>query len=164
VRYLMLDRIVRVECGRRIVAIKSVALSEDVFADHFIGRPIMPGAMMIESVAQAGTALIELTRRLRVKAVLVLVQNAKFRELVTPGDQLRIEAELISHDERTCKIDGVITVDAKPVMQAEMVFALHDADTIYLRPMLPVVYALYNVWLAGAETVGFEPPLERFGG
>jgi 3-hydroxyacyl-[acyl-carrier-protein] dehydratase len=159
-RYLMLDRIVRIECNRNIVAIKNVALTEDVFGDHFFGRPIMPGALLIESLAQAGTALIELSLRIRYKAMLIMVQNAKFRALVKPGDQLRIEAEIASMETATVRIEGSIYVDRTLVMSGSLVFGLKDASEVYLPQAQPLVQTLYNIWLTGAELVGFDPPLE----
>lgn len=154
----MLDRILRMECNRSIVAIKNVALTEDVFSDHFFGQPIMPGALLIETLAQAGTALIELSLGMRYKAMLIMVQNAKFRTLVRPGDQLRVEAELVAREKLTARIEGSIYVDQKPVMSGGLTFGLRDADEIYLPQTRPLVQMLYNIWLTGADMIGFNPP------
>jgi 3-hydroxyacyl-[acyl-carrier-protein] dehydratase len=156
----MLDRILRIECNRSIVAIKNVALTEDVFGDHFFGRPIMPGALLIESLAQAGTALIELSHRIRFKAMLIMVQNAKFRVLVRPGDQLRVEAAIASMEKSTVRIEGSIYVGSTLVMSGDLVFGLRDADEVYLPHARPLVHSLYNIWLTEAEMVGFDPSLE----
>jgi 3-hydroxyacyl-[acyl-carrier-protein] dehydratase len=64
-RYLMIDRVERIERGRRLTAVKNVSLSEDYFREHFIGSPVMPGALLIESLAQAATALLEISREHR---------------------------------------------------------------------------------------------------
>lgn len=157
-RYLLLDRILRIEFNRRIVAVKNVALSEDVFSDHFIGRPVLPGALLIETLAQAGTALLEVSNRIRLKAMLVMVQHAKFRALVRPGDQLRIEAEIVSLEKRTARITGSIYVDGRPVMNGELTFGLRDADEIYPPQFRPLVQALYDIWLTDAEMIGFDSP------
>ena len=67
-RYLFIDRIKTIECNKSITAIKNVALSEDVFIDHFIGYPVMPGALQIETVAQAATALLEVSANFKIKS------------------------------------------------------------------------------------------------
>jgi 3-hydroxyacyl-[acyl-carrier-protein] dehydratase len=161
-RYLFIDRILRIEANRSIVAVKNVALSEDVFTDHFPGRPIMPGALLIEALAQAGTALIEVSHQMRYKAMLIMVQNAKFRVHVRPGDQLRIEADLISVENRVGRIEGSIYVDQNLVMNGELTFALKDADEIYLPPVRTLIESQYKIWLAGADMIGFgateKPP------
>ena len=81
-RYFLIDRVIYLEYGKRITAVKCAALSEDVFADHFLGNPIMPGALQIESLAQAGTVLLEVSSNFKYKALLVMVHAAKFRELL----------------------------------------------------------------------------------
>ena len=94
-RYLLLDKIQHVELNRSIKAVKNVALSEDVYTDHFLAYPIMPGALMIECLAQAGTALLEISCNFSAKALLIMVEQAKFRSLVTPGDQLLISMNIL---------------------------------------------------------------------
>lgn len=89
-RYLLIDKIKIMECNKKITAVKNVALSEDVFFDHFAGYPVMPGALQIEAVAQAATALPEVSSDFKSKALLNIVDKAKFRRLVKPGDQLLI--------------------------------------------------------------------------
>src|SRR5512140_2782338 len=97
-RYLLIDRVTDLEINRKLRAIKNAALSEDVYSDHFFGYPVMPGALMIESLAQAGTILLEVSCRWTQKAVLVMVEKAKFRSFVRPGDQLIIDMTLSSND------------------------------------------------------------------
>jgi 3-hydroxyacyl-[acyl-carrier-protein] dehydratase len=158
-RYLMLDRIIRIESNRSIIAIKNIALSEDIFNDHFVGHPIMPGALLIETLAQAGTALIEISHRFRNKALLIMVQNAKFRALVRPGDQLHVEAEISSAEKSIVRLEGCIYVNQKMVMNGELTFGLKDADEIYAPHFRPLVQSVYDIWLTDAEMIGFDPPL-----
>jgi 3-hydroxyacyl-[acyl-carrier-protein] dehydratase len=155
-RYLLVDRILRIEINRNIVAIKNVALSEDVFTDHFFGHPIMPGALLIESLAQTGTALIELSQHMKYKALLIMVQNAKFRAQVRPGDRLRIEATITSMEKATIRIEGSIYVDQKLVMTSGLVYGLSNADEVYVPASRPLVQTLYNIWTADAEMIGFD--------
>ncbi len=84
-RYLLIDRIQQVEFEKQLLAIKNVALSEDVYSEHFFGFPVMPGALLIECLAQAGTALLEISSDFKKKALLVMVEHAKFRRFVHPG-------------------------------------------------------------------------------
>ncbi|MEZ4821440.1 MAG: hypothetical protein R2942_03125 [Ignavibacteria bacterium] len=87
-RYLFIDKIKSIECNKSITAIKNVSLSEDVFTDHFMGYPVMPGALQIETVAQVATALLEVSSDFSFKAILSIVEKIKFRKLIRPGDQL----------------------------------------------------------------------------
>ena len=90
-RYILLDRIEQIDHSRRLRAVKTVSRSEDFFTDHFPGQPVMPGALLIECMAQAGTALLELSNDLRIKAILVMVERAKFKAPVRPGDTLLVD-------------------------------------------------------------------------
>src|SRR6266852_5738821 len=130
-RYLLIDRIQRLECNKEVVAIKNVALSEDIYLDHFFGSPIMPGALLIESLAQAGTALLEVSANYRKKALLVMVQKAKFRCLVRPGDQLFVTAAIRSLENDHARIDGKIHVSDRLAMDAELTFVLKNAEEFY---------------------------------
>lgn len=164
-RYVLIDRIERLEIDRQIVAIKNVALSEDVFSEHFVGCPIMPGALLIESLAQAGTALLEVSLDSRKavhskvsvsvtkKALLVMVIRAKFRSLVRPGDQLRVSAKLISRGNDLAETDGIIHVGDRLVADARLVFALQDAENFYPGNVRQIVEAGYNVLLQDATII-----------
>ncbi len=94
-RYVLLDRITALEPPARARGIKCVTLADDVFADHFPGHPVMPGALTLESLAQLGGVLCEATMRLGgrndLHALLVAVERAKFRRLVRPGDKIELE-------------------------------------------------------------------------
>ena len=95
-RYVLLDRITALEPPERARGVKCVTLADDIFADHFPGHPVMPGALTLESMAQLGGVLCEATMRLRgrndLHALLVAVERAKFRRMVKPGDRLELEA------------------------------------------------------------------------
>jgi len=151
VRYLLIDRIEYLEANKFIRALKSVALSEDVFHDHFFGYPVMPGALLIESLAQAGTALLEYSTEFKKKAYLVMVEQAKFRKMVRPGDQLSVSGTLLSVSQNAAQMDGEIHVADKRVMDARLTFALDDADRFYPVKMRPFVEAIYDVWLEDTE-------------
>lgn len=153
-RYLLIDRIERLECNKEIVAIKNVALSEDVYSDHFFGAPVMPGALLIESLAQAGTALLEVSAHHKKKALLVMVDKAKFRTLIRPGDQLVVTAALRSLESEYAQMEGTVHVAGRLAMNAQLTFAIKDAGEFYSPRVRFLVEALYAVWLRGATLVG----------
>jgi 3-hydroxyacyl-[acyl-carrier-protein] dehydratase len=157
-RYLLIDRVRRLEPHRHITAVKCVALSEDIYSDHFPGFPVMPGAMLIESLAQAGTALLEVSSKLSKKALLVMVDQAKFRAFVHPGDQLVITMDVRSSDESVVQMDGAIRVDGQLVTDARLTFALKDPAQFYPPQTRFMMETLYDTWLKGAEIVGQTRP------
>src|SRR5258707_11299225 len=99
-RYVLLDRITTLQPPELARGIKCVALSDDCFADHFPGHPIMPGALILEALAQLAGVLLETTMRERapstdgseLHALLTMIDRAKFRHVVRPGDRLELEA------------------------------------------------------------------------
>lgn len=143
-RYILLDRIEQFEPARRLRAVKTVARSEDYFADHFPGQPVMPGALLIECMAQAGTAMLELSEDLRIKALLVMVERAKFRALVRPGDSLAIDVTLTSRDGAWARVNGTVHVRGRAVADASLTFSINDVDVFYpaaFRSMVQTAYA-----------------------
>ncbi len=154
-RYLLIDRVLRLERNRSIRAIKNVSLSEDVYADHFLGFPVMPGALMIEVVAQTGTVLLEVSEDFQRKALLAMVDRAKFRSIVRPGDQLIVDATLSSVNEDVAQIAAEIRVGETVVMDGRLVFSLQPSEQFYPQKTRHLVETVYDIWLEGAELVGF---------
>ncbi len=152
-RYLLIDRVLRLEVGKRLVAIKNVSLSEDVFTYHFVGSPVMPGALLIESMAQAGTALLELSSDMTKKALLVMVENAKFRALVRPGDQLQITVTTVSAADDLIRTSAIVKSSDLVVADARLVFALKDAEEFYPARVRHLIDTVYEGWLQGAEVI-----------
>jgi len=118
--FLLIDRVVEMERKQRIVAIKNVTFNEPHFQGHFPDYPIMPGVLMVEAIAQAGGALLlsEIPDRDSKLMLFTSIENARFRRLVTPGDQLRIEVTVLNWRSRAVKMSGSITVDGKLVCDA----------------------------------------------
>jgi 3-hydroxyacyl-[acyl-carrier-protein] dehydratase len=160
-RYLMIDRVFHLASFTRLTAIKNVALSEDVFADHFFGNPIMPGALQIESLAQAGTVLLEVSSRFTKKAVLVLVNTAKFRDSVRPGDQMKIEITVVSCENDLAQLDGAIHVGDRLVTTGRLTFSLQPIDDYYPRRARFLTRMLYENFLRGTTLVGVELPVDH---
>jgi len=124
VRYVLVDRITLWEPPRRAGGRKCVALADDVFADHFPGAPMWPGAMILESLAQLGGALCDAAAQAAGRAdalsVLALVHRAKFRRPVRAGDVMELEVEALAFDEDRATLRAAATVDGEVVADAEL--------------------------------------------
>ena len=152
-RYLLIDRILRLEVGKRLVAVKNISLSEDFFTYHFVGSPVMPGALLIESMAQAATALLELSSDMRKKALLVMVDSPKFRTLLRPGDQLQITVTVASRDNDLVRTSASVKLGDLAAADAFLVFAMKDAEEFYPSRIRDWVDVMYEGWLRGAEVI-----------
>jgi UDP-3-O-[3-hydroxymyristoyl] N-acetylglucosamine deacetylase/3-hydroxyacyl-[acyl-carrier-protein] dehydratase len=126
--FLLVDRILEVDAGKRIVGIKNVTINEPFFQGHFPGHPIMPGVLIIEAMAQVGGMLLMgAVPNPESKVVyFTSLNNVKWRQPVKPGDQLRFELELLQVRGMMCKMSGVAKVDGKVVAEAEMGAVVRD--------------------------------------
>lgn len=124
--FLLIDRIIEFEPTKRLVAIKNVTINEPFFQGHFPGYPIMPGVLVVEAMAQAGGIIMahELEDRDSKLVVFTGIERAKFRRPVAPGDQLRIEVDVLSFRSRAGKIEGRATVDGKLACEATLTCAV----------------------------------------
>ena len=124
--FLLIDKIVEFEPQKRLVAIKNVTINEPFFQGHFPGYPIMPGVLVVEAMAQAGGIIMmaELPDREKKLVVFTGIERAKFRRPVTPGDQLRIEVDVLSFRTRAGRIEGHAYVDGKLACQATLTCAV----------------------------------------
>jgi 3-hydroxyacyl-[acyl-carrier-protein] dehydratase len=117
---LLLDRVLEIQRAKRVVAIKNVTINEAFFQGHFPGFPIMPGVLIVEAMAQAGAALLftEVTERDDKLLVFTGIERARFRRPVTPGDQLRIEVDVLAFRGTAGRLQGKAYVDGKLVCEA----------------------------------------------
>lgn len=124
--FLLIDRVVEFEPQKRLVAIKNVTINEPFFQGHFPGFPIMPGVLVIEAMAQAGGMIMmaEMPDRHKKLVVFTGIERAKFRKPVTPGDQLRIEVDVLSYRSRAGRIAGRALVDGKLACEATLTCAV----------------------------------------
>ncbi len=128
--FLMVDRILEIEPGRRAVGIKNVTINEPYFTGHWPGEPVMPGVLIVEAMAQvAGMFLLAGTQVGDQQAFLGGIDKVRFRRQVVPGDQLIIEAELIKRRGSIGKVQTVAKVGDEIACQGELTFALVAADS-----------------------------------
>lgn len=121
--FLLVDRIVEMELGKRIVGIKNVTVNEPFFPGHFPGHPVMPGVLIIEAMAQVAGILGYLSSdesALSKVIYFVGIDNAKFRRPVMPGDQLRLELVATGCKRGIWTFNGEVFVDGKLVTEAEL--------------------------------------------
>lgn len=120
--FLLVDRVLELEVGKRIVAIKNVTINEPFFPGHFPGHPVMPGVLIVEAMAQvAGILAYQSDESVRDKVTyFVGIDNAKFRRPVMPGDQLKIEIEVIGCKRGIWVFSAKAIVDDKLVTEAEL--------------------------------------------
>ncbi|MEJ7811262.1 MAG: UDP-3-O-acyl-N-acetylglucosamine deacetylase [Gemmatimonadaceae bacterium] len=126
--FLLVDRIVELEEGKRVVGIKNVTINEPFFQGHFPGHPVMPGVLIVEAMAQVGgMLLLGSVQEPQSKVVYFMsLDNVKFRRPVRPGDQLRSELEIMQIRGRICRMRGVAYVAGEVVAEAEMAAMVRD--------------------------------------
>ena len=124
--FLLVDRVVEIELGRRVLGYKNVSANEQFFQGHFPAQPVMPGVLVIEALAQAGGVLSQLTHGGSLSgrlSVLVKVDNAKFSRMVVPGDRLDLEVGIKREIRNMTLYSGVARVDGEQVACAEILCA-----------------------------------------
>lgn len=128
--FLLIDRVIEMKSKERIVAIKNVSVNEPFFNGHFPGKPIMPGVLIVEAIAQAGGALLltEIPDRHKKLMVFTGIERAKFRRPVVPGDQVRIEVDVIVWRINAVKMQGKAFVDGKLACEAIVTCRLVDTS------------------------------------
>ena len=133
--FLLVDRVLEVEPGKRIVAQKNVTINEEFFVGHFPGAPIMPGVLIIEMMAQSGGIMLLTIEENHGKlAYLAGIEKARFRKPVLPGDTLIAEIIMLRTRASMGWFKASAKVDGKVVCEAELVFALVDRDAISVTP------------------------------
>jgi len=121
-RWFWIDRVTRLERGKRARAVKNVTLAEEHLHDHFPGYPIMPQSLMIEGMAQTGGILAGSVVDFKENIILAKVSRATFYRQVYPGDQMVFEAELVESRSEGHRTETRITVDGELVAESSMMF------------------------------------------
>ena len=129
---LMVDRVLECEPGKRILAVKNVSANEPHFLGHFPGRPIMPGVLILEAMAQAACILALRTKGEVAGANTAYyyagIDGARFKRPVVPGDQLKLEVEILRKSRMLWKFKGIATVDGQVVAEAQLMCALREIE------------------------------------
>jgi len=129
--FLLVDRVVEIVPGQKLVAYKNVTMNEDFFNGHFPGHPVMPGVLILEALAQATAILAYKTEAMdpsRKVTYLMGVDGARFRKPVVPGDRLQLNIEVIRHKGAIWKTKGTATVDGVKVAEGEFLATVVDKD------------------------------------
>ena len=125
--FLLVDKVLEVEAGKKCVAIKNVTANEPFFQGHFPGNPIMPGVLIVESLAQTGGIAIGIMSENKGKlGVFTGIESMKFRKQVVPGDTLKLEAEILTFKRGLAKVNVKATVDGQMAAEGEIKFAMID--------------------------------------
>jgi 3-hydroxyacyl-[acyl-carrier-protein] dehydratase len=133
VRFLLVDAILEIDAGRRAIGIKNVTMSEDFLADHFPHRPIMPGMLIIESLVQLADWVIRDGTDFECLALARAFDRIKFRRLIRPGSQLRLDVEVISRNGAEANVRGRAYSQDALAVSADITVSLHPIGD-YLDP------------------------------
>ncbi|MEH7357852.1 3-hydroxyacyl-ACP dehydratase FabZ [Priestia megaterium] len=125
--FLLVDRILEVEEGKKAVGLKNVSANEEFFNGHFPDYPVMPGVLIVEALAQVGAvAMLKKEENQGRLAFFAGIDNCRFKKQVRPGDQLRLEVEILRARGSIGKGKGIATVDGELVCETDIMFALGD--------------------------------------
>lgn len=126
--FLLVDRVLEVQGTQKIVGLKNVTFNEPFFQGHFPGHPVMPGVLIVEAMAQTGGLLLmeQIPDRASKVVYFMSLDNVKFRKPVVPGDQLRMEVEMLQFRGKIAKMKGTAFVDGKVAAEAEMMAGVVD--------------------------------------
>lgn len=129
--FLLVDRVLELEAGKRVMGIKNVTINEAFFTGHFPGHPIMPGVLILEAMAQVGGILLMHTLKAKAEKKVIYftgIDKAKFRKPVLPGDQLHLELTILHLRSRNCRMKGQAFVDGRLVAEAELSSMVVDRE------------------------------------
>jgi 3-hydroxyacyl-[acyl-carrier-protein] dehydratase len=127
--FLLIDRILSIDPGKSVQALKNVTMNEPFFQGHFPEIPVMPGVLILEAMGQAGGVLAHVSMPEKLQGRLVYftsIDKARFRKPVVPGDQLIIESKIINIRSKAVRMTSVAKVDGKKVAEAELMAVIGE--------------------------------------
>lgn len=131
-RFTLVDRVIELKPGAKIVAVKYLSLAEEYLADHFPGFPVLPGVLMLEAMTQASAWLVRVTDDFAHSVVVLKeARNVKYNKFVEPGQALTVTAEVMSQEPGEVKLKAMGEVDGEPAVSGRLVLArynLADSD------------------------------------
>ncbi len=162
-RFVLIDRIIELQPGRSLVAVKNLSLAEEYLADHFPGFPVMPGVLMLEALTQAGAWLIrDMEDFAHSVIVLKTARTIKYGSFVEPGRQLQLRVELIDHGERESSFKGEGVIDDQVMVKGRFTLTrynlrdrepgLHTSDTLIVEHLRDL-YATLRKGSVGARAM-----------
>jgi len=129
--FLLIDRVLEIDPNKSIKGIKNVTVNEPQFTGHFPTRPVMPGVLMVEAMAQLAAVLVgkSLDSTKNKEVFLMAIENAKFRKIVQPGDTMHIEANIDQQRANVWKFSSTVTVDGEIAAESKFTAMIKDKDT-----------------------------------
>jgi len=170
-RFVLIDRILDLEPGRKLVAVKNLSLAEEYLADHFPGFPVMPGVLMLEALTQAGAWLIRATDDFAHSVILLKqAKTIKYGSFVEPGRQLELRVEMVEHGPRESSFKAKGVIDDQVMVQGRLTLtrynlrerdpALHATDSAIVEHLRDL-YATLRMGAVGARAMVRIPSSEQ---
>ena len=149
-RFVLIDRIIDIQKGQSLHAVKNLSLSEEYLSDHFPGFPVMPGVLMLEALTQAGAWLIRDMEDFA-HSIIVLKQakTIKYGSFVEPGRQLELRVNLVTHDDRETSFKGVGVIDGQEMVKGRITltrYNLRDRDPALHQTDAAIVAGLRDLY------------------
>lgn len=170
-RFVLIDRILDLEPGRKLVAVKNLSLAEEYLADHFPGFPVMPGVLMLEALTQAGAWLIRATDDFAHSVILLKqAKTIKYGSFVEPGRQLELQVEMVEHGPSESRFKAKGVIDDQVMVQGRLTLtrynlrdrdpALHGTDSAIVEHLRDL-YATLRMGAVGARAMVRIPTAAR---
>jgi 3-hydroxyacyl-[acyl-carrier-protein] dehydratase len=170
-RFVLIDRILDVQRGESLTAVKNLSLAEEYLSDHFPGFPVMPGVLMLEALTQAGAWLVRDMEDFA-HSIIVLKQakTIKYGSFVEPGRQLELRVNLVSHDDRVTTLKGVGVIDGQEMVKGRIALtrynlrekdpALHETDAMIVSGLRDLFQTLRK-GSVGARAITRMPQVQE---